>query len=71
MARASRAGAALSKAFMARAARGEIHWTLTAYPSQAMAQEADMGLLDYREFVYGAGMLDEADPVEFWKRGRS
>jgi aminopeptidase len=67
MARASRAGAALSKTFMARAARGEIHWTLTAYPSQAMAQEADMGLLDYREFVYGAGMLNEADPVEFWK----
>ncbi|OGO72151.1 MAG: peptidase M29 [Chloroflexi bacterium RBG_19FT_COMBO_56_12] len=67
MARASRAGAALSKTFMARAARGEIHWTLTAYPSQAMAQEADMGLFDYREFVYGAGMLNEADPVEFWK----
>ena len=67
MARASRAGAALSKTFMARAARGEIHWTLTAYPSQAMAQEADMGLLDYCEFVYGAGMLNEADPVEFWK----
>jgi aminopeptidase len=67
MARASRAGAALSKTFMARAARGEIHWTLTAYPSQAMAQEADMGLLDYREFVYGAGMLNETDPVEFWK----
>jgi len=67
MARASRAGAALSKKFMERAARGEMRWTLTAYPSQAMAQEADMGLLDYREFVYGAGMLNEPDPVDFWK----
>ncbi len=26
-----------------------------------------MGLEDYREFVYGAGMLNEADPVAFWR----
>ena len=26
-----------------------------------------MGLLDYREFVFGAGMLNEPDPVAFWK----
>jgi aminopeptidase len=32
-----------------------------------MAQDADMSLIDYREFVFGAGMLDEADPVAFWK----
>lgn len=67
MAIASRAGAPLNKLFMQRAARGEIHWTLTAYPSQAMAQEADMGLLDYQDFLYGAGMLNEPDPVVFWK----
>ena len=67
MARVSKAGAPLSKLFMERAARGELNWCLTAYPSQAMAQDADMGLLDYREFVYGAGMLNEPDPVAFWK----
>jgi len=32
-----------------------------------MAQEADMSLADYREFVYEAGMLNEDDPVAFWK----
>lgn len=67
MARTSKASAPTMKAFFERAARGEVHWLLTAYPSQAMAQEADMGLLDYREFVYGAGMLNEPDPVAFWK----
>lgn len=67
MAIASRAGASLSKLFMERAARGELKWTLTAFPSQAMAQEADMGLFDYQEFVYGAGMLNEDDPVAYWK----
>jgi aminopeptidase len=67
MARTSKANAPLSKLFFERAARGEVHWSLTAYPSQAMAQEADMGLFDYREFVFGAGMLNDPDPVAFWK----
>jgi aminopeptidase len=67
MARASKAGAALFKRFMERSANGELAWCITAYPCQAMAQDADMGLLDYREFVFGAGMLNESDPVAFWK----
>ena len=67
MARTQKASAPLSKLFMERAARKELNWCLTAYPSQAMAQDADMGLLDYREFVFGAGMLNEPDPVAFWK----
>jgi len=63
-----KAHAALSKLFMERAARKELRWCLTVYPTHAMAQEADMNLADYREFVYGAGMLNEADPVAFWRQ---
>jgi len=68
MSRAAKAGAPLSKIFMERAAKGELHWCLTAYPSHAMAQEADMSLTDYREFVFGAGMLNDDDPVAFWRK---
>ncbi len=68
IARFSKAGAAVSKAFYGRAAKGELNWCLTAYPSQAMAQEADMSLSDYREFVFGSGMLNEDDPVGFWRQ---
>lgn len=67
MARSSKAGAPLTRTYMERAARGELRWCLTAYPSHAMAQEADMNLADYREFVFGAGMLNEDDPVAFWR----
>jgi len=67
MARARKAGAPLNKIFMERAAKGEHRWGLTVYPTHAMAQDADMNLADYREFVYGAGMLNEDDPVAFWK----
>ncbi len=67
MARARKANAPLSKISMERSARGEHRWGLTVYPTHAMAQDADMNLADYREFVYGAGMLNDDDPVAFWK----
>ena len=56
MARVSKAGAPITKVFFERAAKGELRWCITAYPSHAMAQEADMGLNDYREFVYRVGL---------------
>ncbi len=67
MARARKAGAPLSTKLMQRAAEGEHRWCITVYPTHAMAQDADLSLADYREFVYGAGMLNEEDPVAFWK----
>jgi len=68
MARTAKAGAAVNKVFFDRAAKGELRWCLTVYPTHAMAQEADMSLGDYREFVYGAMMLNEDDPVAYWKK---
>jgi aminopeptidase len=68
IARVARAGAPLSKVFMERSANKEMRWCLTVYPNQAMAQEADMSLDDYREFFYAAGMLNEADPAASWKK---
>lgn len=67
IARMRRAGAGLMKIFHERAARMEVRWCVTLYPTYSAAQDAEMGLEDYREFVYGAGMLNEADPVSFWK----
>jgi len=68
IARAGRAGAPLEKVFLERAAKRELNWCLTVYPTHAMAQEADMSLADYREFVFAAGMLNQDDPVAFWKK---
>ena len=67
MSKVSKANADLSQTFLERAARNEVKWTLTVYPTPAMAQEADMSLADYQDFVYGAGMLHLDDPVAFWK----
>jgi aminopeptidase len=68
MALARKANAELSKTFFKRAARGEIKWSLTVYPTHAMAQEADMSLADYQDFVFGACLLDDEDPVASWHK---
>ncbi len=59
--------AELFKISLERAARKEHRWCVTTYPNNANAQDADMSLADYTEFVYAAGMLNEDDPIAFWK----
>ncbi|MEJ7820377.1 MAG: aminopeptidase [Rubrobacteraceae bacterium] len=42
-------------------------WVLTLFPTEALAQESDMSLDAYEEFVFGAMALDRDDPVAFWR----
>jgi len=65
--RASRARAELGKIFFERSARKEFKWCSTRYPTHASAQEADMSLSEYQDFVYRAGFLHLPDPVAAWK----
>lgn len=57
----------LTRTYMERAARGELRWVLTLYPTEAYAQEAEMSLQEFEEFVYEAGRLNEEDPVARWQ----
>ncbi|MFH0897943.1 MAG: aminopeptidase [Candidatus Bathyarchaeota archaeon] len=45
-------------------ARLSKRWCLTQFPSQAYAQEAEMSLSEYEDFVYGAILLD-------WRKERA
>ncbi|KAF0109495.1 MAG: aminopeptidase [Chloroflexi bacterium] len=58
----------IMKTYMERAAKGELRWMVTAFPTNAYAQDADMSLEEYENFVYGACMPDLNDPVGYWKR---
>ncbi|MDQ3236438.1 MAG: aminopeptidase [Actinomycetota bacterium] len=42
-------------------------WVLTLFPTAALAQESDMGLAEYEEFVFEAMGLNEEDPVRYWR----
>jgi aminopeptidase len=50
-----------------RMATREYKWCMTVFPTHAHAQEADMSLREYQDFVYGAGLLDRPDPVAAWR----
>jgi aminopeptidase len=45
-----------------------LRWVITRYPCPAFAQEADMSLSDYADFVYAACFCDKDDPVAEWQR---
>ena len=51
-----------------RAARGEFRWVGTLYPTEASAQEANMSLEEYEDFVYGACFCEADDPAAEWRR---
>jgi aminopeptidase len=53
--------------FLRRAAEQSLRWVATQLPCQASAQEAEMSLADYEDFVFGAGMLDRPDPAAAWQ----
>ena len=46
---------------------GKDRWALTLFPTNALAQEAEMSLVDYEEFVFAAMALNEDDPVRYWR----
>ncbi|HLJ94190.1 MAG TPA: aminopeptidase [Gemmataceae bacterium] len=54
--------------FLRRAAEQSLRWVATPFPCQANAQEAEMALEEYSDFVFGAGMLDHPDPAAVWQR---
>ncbi len=58
----------LMKIFMRRSASGELRWTGTLFPTNAYAQDAEMSLSEYEDFVYGACLPDMDDPVGYWQR---
>jgi aminopeptidase len=67
LARAGKARQPLRDRYLERAAAGELRWTITVYPTNAAAQDAEMSLAEYEDFVYGAGRLDADDPVAEWR----
>ncbi len=58
----------VSKRFMQRAAAGELRWCGTLFPTLASAQDAEMSLRQYEDFVYNAGLLHLPDPAAAWKK---
>jgi aminopeptidase len=61
----------LGEGFMKRAADGDLDWTLTLFPTDAYAQDADMDTAEFEDFVMHACKLDRDDPVAAWQELRA
>lgn len=67
LAATNKASRPLFKTTMKRTAEGDFKWVLTKFPTNAAAQDAEMSMVDYEDFVFTAGHLDAADPVAEWQ----
>jgi aminopeptidase len=45
-----------------------LRWVGTGYPTYGSAQDAEMSLNEYADFVFRAGKLHQRDPVGAWKK---
>jgi len=57
----------LFQVYLERIGKREMKWCGTLFPTNAHAQDAEMSLPDYEDFVYGACRLDDKDPVAWWR----
>lgn len=62
----TKARSELRKLGMQRASKGEHKWSLTLFPTDAYAQDAEMSTDDYVDFIMDACKLNEDDPVAAW-----
>jgi aminopeptidase len=69
LSRRQRGLAPLLQAQMERGAAGSLRWMSTLFPTRAYAMEAEMGFLEYQDFVFRAchADLDTSDPVAYWQ----
>ena len=57
----------LDERFLERAAKKELRWVGTVHPTQGVAQDAEMSLCEFEDFVYGACHVEEKDPIAYWR----
>ncbi|MBI3172721.1 MAG: aminopeptidase [Chloroflexi bacterium] len=58
---------AITEAQFRRGAEGVFKWVTTQYPTEAYAQDANMSLQEYEDFIFGAVHTNEDDPIAFWQ----
>ncbi|MCB9113163.1 MAG: aminopeptidase [Anaerolineales bacterium] len=64
--RRAKATGVITDAQFRRGATDELKWCTTLYPTEAYAQDGNMSLKEYEDFVFGAVHANEDDPIAFW-----
>ncbi|MCK5635338.1 MAG: aminopeptidase, partial [Anaerolineales bacterium] len=64
----ARAYTEVTKIYRQRAAAGDLRWAITLYPTQAVAQDAEMSHEEFSDYVFSTTFSDTDDPVAEWNR---
>ena len=57
----------LMNTYMHRSAIGSLRWCIAMFPTNAYAQDAEMSLSDFEDFIYRACFLNDDNPVTQWQ----
>lgn len=68
--RRSKATSVITEAQFRRGADDSFKWVTTLFPTEGYAQDANMSLKEYEDFVFGAVHANEEDPIKFWNEVR-
>jgi aminopeptidase len=68
VARAQIARRPILETVFSRMAKKEWTFMIAPFPAEGDAQEAEMGLSEYEDFVYRALLVDRRDPIAEWKK---
>jgi aminopeptidase len=63
----ARSQTAMRQRYQDRVAAGEVEWCVTQFPCDASAQDAEMSLSEYEDFVLRGCLVHRKDPVAAWK----
>jgi len=58
----------VTERYLERSAAGEFRWCRTLFPTQAYAQDSEMSLSEFEDFVFRACLVDgDEDPARRWR----
>lgn len=63
----AKANKEINDIFNERVNSGDLRWCLCQYPTHSGAQESNMSLDEYTEFIFEACLLNEDDPIKAWE----
>jgi aminopeptidase len=57
----------LMKSYIDRTASGDLRWVGSLYPTNAYAQDTEMSLAEFEDFLFRTTFADREDPVAAWR----
>jgi aminopeptidase len=66
LARTQQANKEAIETYFKRIGSGDLRFVISRFPTQASAQEGEMSLTEYEDFIFKACLLDEEDPIAAW-----